>query len=445
MEPGGHNETLSEEYINYVEREMRLQEELQNALQSPPQSPSQSPSNEPLDGYLRNQRTPPNEPLEPIPTLSSPVSNEVFDDIDSSGEFEYSSDSNHEQDIVEPTFTLGFRQRFEQELENTFTPEQLGQMYNDLQSNNLEASSPVFRVIDSIVNEIIHSRDISGNPIEETPEETPKETPEETNTRECVVCYKKAEIDDVVSTPCNHYYCKGCFFKWLKESNTCAYCRNPFTEYTNWEYSYEEENEELRTHRQLVKDNMKLVTKFYKKKQQLSDINKKLKDVNAEVDKMNLSAIRRRELAEFNEGYGDAIIGILDKNVLTKVDSIDYKCHYKNGFCSGFKSRYGMTFLQYRNAVKGNFYVDGALNKKKIRRLYRKRFRPKQNNLFDYNFTSKRPTNGYVLENDDDSDSSSSSSDSSSSDSSSSSTRSKYSRYRQKTLYIDENGLIKIE
>ena len=46
---------------------------------------------------------------------------------------------------------------------------------------------------------------------------------------------------------------------------------------------------------------MKLVTKFYKKKQQLSDINKKLKDVNAEVDKMNLSAIRRRELAEFNE------------------------------------------------------------------------------------------------------------------------------------------------
>ena len=92
MEPGGHTK-LSEEYINYVEREMRLQEELQNALQSPPQSPSQSPSNEPLDGYLRNQRTPPNEPLdgriaellEPIPTLSTPVSNEVFDDIDSSG------------------------------------------------------------------------------------------------------------------------------------------------------------------------------------------------------------------------------------------------------------------------------------------------------------------------------------------------------------------------
>ena len=77
-----------------------------------------------------------------------------------------------------------------------------------------------------------------------------------------------------------------------------------------------------------------------------------------------------------------------------------------------------MTFLQYRNAVKGNFYVDGALNKKQIRRLYRKRFRPKQNNLFDYDFTSKRPTNGYVLENDDDSSSdavSSSSSDSSSS------------------------------
>ena len=114
----------------------------------------------------------------------------------------------------------------------------------------------MFRVIDSIVSDIIRSRDVSGNhiedssltePVVETPTEPVAETPTEpvAETRECVVCYKKALIDDVVSTPCNHYYCKGCFFKWLKESNTCAYCRNPFTEYTNWEYSYEEENEEL--------------------------------------------------------------------------------------------------------------------------------------------------------------------------------------------------------
>ena len=127
MEPGGHNETLSEEYINYIEQEMRLQEELQNALQSPvqspPYSPPQSPPNEPLDGRLA-------ELIEPIPILSTPVSNEVFDDIDSTGEFEYSSDSNHEEDIIEPAFSLGFRQRFEQELENTFTPEQLGEIIN---------------------------------------------------------------------------------------------------------------------------------------------------------------------------------------------------------------------------------------------------------------------------------------------------------------------------
>ena len=153
---------------------------------------------------MRNQRTPPNEPLDgrvaellepiPIPTLSTPVSNEVFDDIDSSGEFEYSSDSNHEQDIVEPTFTLGFRQRFEQELENTFTPEQLGQMYNDLQSNNLEASSPVFRVIDSIVNEIIHSRDISGNPVEETPEETHKKLQKKLTPENVLYVIKKQKL-----------------------------------------------------------------------------------------------------------------------------------------------------------------------------------------------------------------------------------------------------------
>ena len=54
---------------------------------------------------------------------------------------------------------------------------------------------------------------------------------------------------------------------------------------------------------------------------------KNLKDVNAEADKMNLfRKLEEVEPAEFNEGYGDAIIGIPDKNVLTnKLILIDYK------------------------------------------------------------------------------------------------------------------------
>ena len=97
--------------------------------------------------------------------------------------------------------------------------------------------------------------------------------------------------------------------------------------------------------------------------------------------------------------------------------------------------------------VKGNFYVDGALNKKKLEDFIVKDLDLSKITCLIMILRVKDLLMDMFLENDDDSSSSSdsSSSDSSSSDSSSSSTRSKYSRYRQKTLYIDENGLIKIE
>ena len=117
---------VPEEYINYIERETRIQEELENTLLSSQQSQPLSPS-------------PPSTPsiTEPIPEFGVFEDNLVYEDTNSEGDFVYSSDSNHEEDITPPVLTMGFRERFEQELENTFSPEQLTQMYNDLQSNNL--------------------------------------------------------------------------------------------------------------------------------------------------------------------------------------------------------------------------------------------------------------------------------------------------------------------
>ena len=41
---------------------------------------------------------------------------------------------------------------------------------------------------------------------------------------ECNICYKSV-TNDMVRTPCNHYYCSDCFFRWMRESQTCPNCR----------------------------------------------------------------------------------------------------------------------------------------------------------------------------------------------------------------------------
>ena len=53
-----------------------------------------------------------------------------------------------------------------------------------------------------------------------------KKMEETKNTKQCGVCYDDLTVDNCVSTPCKHLFCSKCFFKWLKESNTCPLCRS---------------------------------------------------------------------------------------------------------------------------------------------------------------------------------------------------------------------------
>ena len=51
---------------------------------------------------------------------------------------------------------------------------------------------------------------------------TPEPPPMEENS--CNICYCDLS-DNMVKTPCSHYYCSSCFFKWMRESQTCPNCR----------------------------------------------------------------------------------------------------------------------------------------------------------------------------------------------------------------------------
>ena len=41
----------------------------------------------------------------------------------------------------------------------------------------------------------------------------------------CLICTEELNIETVVNTPCNHCFCKTCFWKWTKQKNTCPICR----------------------------------------------------------------------------------------------------------------------------------------------------------------------------------------------------------------------------
>jgi len=52
---------------------------------------------------------------------------------------------------------------------------------------------------------------------------------EEETIESCNVCYIKLEVNNSVVTPCNHFYCSKCFFRWLLINNTCPMCRSKLT------------------------------------------------------------------------------------------------------------------------------------------------------------------------------------------------------------------------
>ena len=48
---------------------------------------------------------------------------------------------------------------------------------------------------------------------------------ESKKTKTCSVCYNDLNVLNMSVTPCGHYYCSECLFRWMNEKNTCAMCR----------------------------------------------------------------------------------------------------------------------------------------------------------------------------------------------------------------------------
>ena len=89
-------------------------------------------------------------------------------------------------------------------------------------------TSEVAEEIHSSISNTILNTVIQNQPTSSSAEEKEAEIAEETNIEEkksCSVCYCELEVVNSVVTPCNHFYCNTCFFRWLGQKETCAMCR----------------------------------------------------------------------------------------------------------------------------------------------------------------------------------------------------------------------------
>lgn len=79
----------------------------------------------------------------------------------------------------------------------------------------------------------------------------------------CTICLQKIDASRNVCTPCNHFFCSGCFFKWIYSSKTCPICRKTLIAEANTE-----EKQELTYIRQLTRIELQ---RFYDLKKDIQD------------------------------------------------------------------------------------------------------------------------------------------------------------------------------
>jgi len=43
--------------------------------------------------------------------------------------------------------------------------------------------------------------------------------------KQCCMCIEDLTMENIVTTECDHQFCKDCFWKWIKTKNSCPFCR----------------------------------------------------------------------------------------------------------------------------------------------------------------------------------------------------------------------------
>lgn len=186
---------------------------------------------------------------------------------------------------------------------------------------------------------------------------------ESTNTveynNECSICYQNPHMKHVI-TPCNHFFCTQCFFKWMKEVGTCPICRRELTQ--NGEALEDERRRRLEEIQNSINRELALLNLMRKENEELQKNNNKLIE-----KKNNLHYLILDKLKEIDD---------LEKERLAIRNSIKSKIKFRNRW-EELNGKYDFDIdlaeLLAREEEKTNASISGRGRRTRIRNRRRNR------------------------------------------------------------------------
>jgi len=163
---------------------------------------------------------------------------------------------------------------------------------------------------------------------------------------QCGICYEDLTVENSVATPCNHKFCRTCFFKWLHESKTCPMCRNNYVEYSEWDYKRPRGNElshEFNLFRDIIGRSSDALSEQYEKKAKLE---KEIKVNDIYIKEKVKSCMRMDSIMDYKRGYYKSIhFPFTDYDLYNALTPDEESEDWQRGFINGIKEKYGYDIL----------------------------------------------------------------------------------------------------
>ena len=118
----------------------------------------------------------------------------------------------------------------------------------------------------------------------------------------CCICSDDLTLDTVINTQCGHQFCKDCFWKWMKNKNTCPLCRKDIL-FNDNELQEQRHMQELLDHRSSI---VKQVEESYDTKENLDNRIRRLRKerdnleirMNYEKNPFRLMELQMKEITK---------------------------------------------------------------------------------------------------------------------------------------------------
>ncbi len=96
----------------------------------------------------------------------------------------------------------------------------------------------------------------------------------------CLICSEELNLKNIVNPECGHATCKDCFWKWIKQKNSCPFCRKSLL-------CNDEELEEIQHMRGLLEHRTRIVRQVEEAYQENDELHRKKREMKRAIIKLN--------------------------------------------------------------------------------------------------------------------------------------------------------------